>query len=249
MKSLIASFVALVVASSAFAQVSTTGTGTVFVKPDCVLLVFNVVTDDVSASKAHADNRTKSNNLFALIRKHKVEDKDVRTAQFNIHPNYDDKGVFKSYTVNHSVMVKVRDMPNAGAIIDEAADAHSQLKGIRFEVADRTSWETKARDLALADAKRKAEQMVGGLGEKLGRLKSVSDAQVYRGYSEDYAPRAARMTEGAAPTQLGSGEQAITVNVSAVWDLGSGVSELKKTIKKELKNRLHKESPSQQHKE
>ncbi len=216
MKSIIAAAVALLVATSAFGQVTSSGTGTVYAKPDCVNLSFIVSTENVVASKAHTANRTASTKLFKVFADNKIDEKDMYTTGFHITPVYDDRGTFKNYAVHHHISVKVRDLDKAGPIIDATASDEVRLQHITFNVTNRTELEVKARDLALADAKKKAEQMVGGLGEKLGKLKSVTEGYNYnRPYGA--APEAA--VRSVSSTKIASGDQAISVTVNAVWDV------------------------------
>lgn len=215
MKQLITLGLFLLMAVPAFAQVTATGVGTVFAKPDCAHLSFVVSTQHTVASKAHITNRQVSEKLFKVFSDNKIDSKDVYTTGFHISPVYDDKGAFKHYSVNHNVSVKIRDLKDVGAIIDNAVFEEARLQNIAFHVTNRKEMEEKARDLALADAKKKAQQMTRRLDSTIGVLKSVTEQQ---SYDRSYGVRADAL--GAAPgTRVAAGDQAITVGVTASWDV------------------------------
>lgn len=217
MKKLFAAVFALLCATPAFAQVATVGNGTVYAKPDCAHLDFNVLTQNSVAATAHAENKKASDCLFAILKKHNIPEQDASTTQFSIYPFTNEKDNKVSYQVTHSVSVKV-DLKQVGAMIDEAVVGNVHLNSIRFAVSNREELEIKARDLAIADAKKKANQMVSGLGEKLGRLTSISE--------NGYAPiirAAALRSDDQGLTQIASGQLAVSVRVIAVWDVAHSI--------------------------
>lgn len=205
----------------AFSQgVSATGVGTVFAKPDCAHLSFSITTTNAKAKQANADNKIASDSFFALLKKHKIDDKNVSTQHFNISPVHEETkpGHHKitGYSVSHQISVRVHDMKLAGVIIDEAVEGNVHLNSISFMVSNRAKLENQARNLALMDAHKKAKQMVTKLGSSLGALKSVGEAGYYP--SNPYAAES-RSSQAPANTTIATGQMAISVRVTATWDI------------------------------
>jgi uncharacterized protein YggE len=227
MKKILSVLVILLSPVLALAQgVTATGVGTVFVKPDCAHLSFSISTRHDKAKVANAENKKHSDAFFELLKKHKIDDKNVATQHFDISPSYDDKGNFKGYGVHHQISVKISDVKLAGQLIDEAVDNHVHLSGIHFLVSNQKDLEADARDLALDNAQFKATQMVGRLGSKLGKLKSVSES--FGGFSSAYADQGGRLASGG--TQVAAGQVGITVRVTANWDVAINDGALKNPL-------------------
>jgi len=221
MNKVFATLVALFLATPAFAQVTVQGKGTVYATPDCATLRFNVVTESKTAKAANESNRTASSALFATLKKAGVDEKDVSTTAFDVSPrySYQDKGEakFLGYTVTHGVSVNVKKLSDVGQLVDDTVNDSVRLRSIAFHVSNRKELEVKARNLALADAKKKGQQLVAGLNSRLGNLKSVSESvERSRGaYDDDVGESRFR----AQSTTIAAGEQAITVNVNVTWEV------------------------------
>ena len=80
------------------------------------------------------------------------------------------------YVVTNMLEVVYPDLTRAGDLITAAVNAGANNSwGLQFEVADPKPLEGKAREVALADAKKRAEQIAAATGVKLGRVLSVTD--------------------------------------------------------------------------
>lgn len=228
MKKFLSALVILLSPVIALAQgVTSTGVGTVYATPDCAHLSFSITTTNAKAKQANADNKTASDCFFTLLKKHKIDDKDVSTQHFNISPVHEEikPGHHKivGYTVSHQISVRVREMKLAGVLIDEAVEGNVHLSSINFMVSDRVKLEDKARNLALSDAKKRANQMVARLGSKLGSLRTVSESSHYP--ANQYAE--GRMQPMApAATTIATGQMAISVRVTANWDIDNNPLEV-----------------------
>lgn len=202
--------------------VTATGVGTVYVKPDCAHLNFSISTSHAKAKTANADNKAASDSFFSLLKKHNIDEKDVSTQHFNISPTYEETkpgtGIHKlvGYSVLHRISVRVRDMKLTGVIIDEAVDGNVHLSSINFMISNRSKLEDKARNLALADAKKRANQMVTKLGSKLGNLRTISESISPQSPYAD--GRAVGLSGG---TKIATGQMAISVSVTANWEINN----------------------------
>ena len=113
--------------------------------------------------------------------------------------------------------VTVRDIPRLGALLDKAVTAGANsIYGISFGHNDLSALLDKARPLAVADARRKAEIYAAAGGGRIGRLMVLTEEggrQPPMAFSRAYAAAAA------APTPIEAGEDKLTVSVNARFEL------------------------------
>ncbi len=112
----------------------------------------------------------------------------------------------------------VRDIPRLGALIDKAVDAGANaIYGVAYGENDPSALLDKARPLAVADAKRKAEIYARAGGAALGQLMELSEQIGVQ--PVQFARRAYVQTAAAAPTPIEAGEDKLTVTVTARFEL------------------------------
>ena len=114
--------------------------------------------------------------------------------------------------------VTVRDLPRLGALLDKAVTAGANaIYGIAYGENDPGALLDKARPLAVADARRKAEIYASAGGAKIGRLMELTEeagVQPPVGFAaRAYAPG------GAAATPIEAGEDKLRVIVTARFEL------------------------------
>ena len=122
------------------------------------------------------------------------------------------------YSVSDEVTVIVRDIPRLGSLIDKSVLAGANaIYGVAYGENDPGALLDKARPLAVADARRKAEIYASAGGAKIGRLMSLTEergAEPPVGFAaRAYAPG------GAAATPIEAGEDKLRVTVTARFEL------------------------------
>src|SRR5689334_5255476 len=109
---------ALLLASSAQAGITVTGTGKVKYTPDVAYLSFGVSTDDKSAAEAWKKNAESVKKIFAALKELGIDEKDMQTAGVSISPIYDyperKAPVLVGYRASYQLNVTVRKMNDAG---------------------------------------------------------------------------------------------------------------------------------------
>jgi uncharacterized protein YggE len=155
-----------------------------------------------------------------------VAEKDIQTQYFNVsqRTQWDEimgEEVVIGYQVSNMVTAKIRDIDNAGLIIDAVATAGGDLTRINsmnFSIDDPSVYLEKIREEAMADAKGRAEQLASLAGVKLGKPIYISESSYIP--SPEY-PRV--YYEGAVPapvvppTVISPGEMEITLNVQIAY--------------------------------
>ncbi len=88
------------------------------------------------------------------------------------------------YSINQSVLVKIRDFDKAGELLAGATErGANQVSGLSFTIDDPDALQMQARTDAIAKAQEKAQATAKAGGFRVGRLLSIDEGYVpYYGY-------------------------------------------------------------------
>ena len=201
------------------------GEGKVVVTPDVANLSLGVQVEAATINEANQKAAAAMDALVNVLKTQGIADKDIKTQYFNIYPVYDydkdtGKATIRGYQVSNNVEVKVRVIANAGKIIDAAVAAAGdavRVNNIYFSVDDPTASMNAARELALLDAKAKAEQIARVTGVSLGQVSFVSDSS--SGGGRIVAPSFDAKAEAGATTPILPGETDVIVSVQVIYNI------------------------------
>jgi uncharacterized protein len=204
--------------------IEVSGEGSVSAAPDFARVTLGVTTTAKDAREAMAANAKSANALVALIKAQGVSPADIQTSEISISPMFSNQPAGQAgtptitgYSVSNSVTVTVRDISSLGALLDKAVAAGANaIYGIGYGENDPSALLDKARPLAVADARRKAEIYALAGGAKIGRLMELSEEAGAR----PVAFAARTYAQGAtAPTPIEAGQDKITVTIMARFEL------------------------------
>lgn len=158
-------------------QIVVIGTGEVKVEPDIASIMIGVETSAPTTQEALAQNSAQAQAIIDQIRQLGIEERDIQTSGINIYPVYDNEGRnITGYTVNNTVNVTVRNIGQAGSLIDRVVQVGAnRVYGISFGVSDPERVLTQAREAAVANARARAEQMARASGTTLGRVLFITE--------------------------------------------------------------------------
>lgn len=202
--------------------ITVTGMGKVTLTPDIAYISIGVQTQDASASIASSQNTTRAQAIITAIKGFNVADKDIQTTDFSIYPqqHYDNNGNLTgiTYVVNNTVYVTVRDLTTLGNLLDAVvAGGANTINSIQFDVADKTEALAQARQAAVADARRQADELTAASGASLGDVQTISYYDTSNPVSVQYAR--ADMVAAPASVPVQSGSLQITTTVTIVYFL------------------------------
>ena len=205
------------------------GTGKVTVTPDICNLYLGVNARADTVAEAQAQAAQAMSDIMTVLKANNIADKDIKTQQFSISPVYEydkDNGtsVIIGYEVTNTVSVKIRDMENVGVVIDAAAQAGGDLtrvNGISFSVDEPEQYYEEARELAMNDAKAKAEQLANLGGVKLGKPTYIAENTYYYPQTVEYYKDVAAGASSVPPTAVLPGETDISINVQVTYSMGN----------------------------
>ncbi len=201
------------------------GEGKITVTPDLATITLGVASQSASVAEAQAKAAVAMDDIMNALAKKGVAKKDIQTRYFNIQQmtRWDDKTqtqIVIGYMVSNSVVAKLRDMQIVGEVIDAVAVAGGDLtriNGINFSIEKPEKLHKQVRELAMNDAKSKAEQIASLSGVTLGKpTYIVENSASPVNYPQSYYKMDS--VAGAAPTTaISAGEMDITLNVQVCY--------------------------------
>lgn len=200
------------------------GNADVSMKPDVANVSLTVSTLDKSASKAQALNAKISDEIFSVVKKYDVAGKDIQTSSFNLSTEYDYQNrnrVFKGHRVSHSLIIQMRNTEKLGKLLDDLTAKSSDslaINNISFSLSEDHKFKLKALDLAVQNAKEKAQVLSKSADKKLGKIKAIEE--LTQGGSMPMV-RMEKMAAfgGAADTNIQTGEVGVSVKLKVHFEL------------------------------
>ena len=151
-----------------------TGVGKTTVTPDIAVMSVGVTAQSSTVKLAQKQLNTNIDAVTKAVKQLGVDAKDIKTSNYSINPRYDYQSATQrivGYDAQSSLTIKVRDMDKANDVVDAAtANGANEVGGISFDVDDRAKLEDAAREIAVADAKKKAEMAAKTAGFNLGNI-------------------------------------------------------------------------------
>ena len=205
--------------------VTVSGLGDVSVAPDVadVILVVSVTKPTVKDARAAAASSMDA--VLAAVKKDGVADKDLATVDLSLSPVYD-YGSGSSvprlvgYQFSNTIKATVRDLANVAAVVDDSVAAGATtVQGISFRLDDPKPVEAQARQMAMTDARTKADALAQAAGVQIKGVASIAEVTVS---SPIYYAAADLADKAAAPvsTPIQTGTTDITIQVTVSYLIG-----------------------------
>lgn len=211
-------------------QITVTGTATVQIKPDMVMVYLGVTAqnEDVLLAQQEANNII-NQVVEALTTQQQIAEEDIATTQYRIDERYDYNSILgKSEKMGYNAVVMlgvcVRDLDKAGAVIDAAMKAGAnELSSLNFMSSDQREARDQALTIAVQDGMRKAKVIAAAAGIELPALPSSiveNNISAYNPASNSVFTMAeSSMADGAVETRLQAGMLSVTANVSIRYEI------------------------------
>jgi uncharacterized protein len=203
--------------------ITVTGIGHSSVQPDLMTVGLGISVLAATVADARALASSKAMALISSLKDRGVNDDDIQTTHYTIHPEYDHEDGrrnLRGYRVSNDVEVTLRDLDSAGELLDAAAAAggdETNVNNISFAVEDQGPARDRARKLAWDDAVARAEHLARLSGWELGRAMSIVET-TNRQPGPISAPRLAMLEADATPIEAGA--TAVTVTLEVRFGLG-----------------------------
>lgn len=207
-------------------RVTVDGTGKVTATPDIAVINIGVTTEKATVVAAQKENTDKINAIIKSLRdEFKIDEKDIKTSQYNINPKYDWTGSSQriiGYAINQSTEIKIRNFDKIGDILAKATTlGANNVSGPQFTIDDPEKFKEEARKKAIDQAKEKAKVLSQQVGIKLGKIVNFSEGgQGMPIIYDSYALGLGGAMEKSAPApDIQAGSQDVVVNVSISYEV------------------------------
>lgn len=201
------------------------GIGKVKAVPDVAIIQLGVESQEKTVKEAQSKASQAMTDVVAALKNNGVATKDIQTQMYNILPvtkwiEDTEEQITIGYKVSNMVIAKIRNISQAGSIIDAVTEAGGDLtriSSISFTVDEPTPYYNQAREKAMNDAKAKAEQMASLGGITLGKITYISESGVY--IPEIYPPiyKDSISAGDYATTPISEGETEIILSVQVAY--------------------------------
>ena len=207
--------------------VSFSGEGKVTATPDIAVISASILTQGKDSKAAQDSNSVKSKAVADFLKKEGIDDKDVKTSNYNINPQYvyppnGGQPSISGYQVSESYEIKVRDLTKVSAVLDGLVSAGAnQVNNLGLQIENPDELQTQARQMAIDNAKKKADELEKQVGISLGRIVNFSEnsagSPIPMYY--DLKSQASGMGGGGPAPEISNGQNDITVDVTITYQI------------------------------
>ncbi|MGB9847725.1 MAG: SIMPL domain-containing protein [Minisyncoccia bacterium] len=203
--------------------------GKVYAKPDLAIIEASVITQNKDFKTVQLENDRKMQRMINFLKESGIEDKDIKTIQYNLQPQYDYSWCRTSeypiycppklvdYIFTQTVQIKIRDLSRAGDIVGNLTNyGANQISNISFTVENIDEYQAQARKEAIEKAQNKALSIAKATGVKIGRIISINEN------SNNYFPVRTMAKEdlvAGSNAAIEAGTNEISVSISLTYEL------------------------------
>jgi len=231
---------------SAFRSFTVSGEGEAIAVPDVAQFTFSVITQggtDIPALQK--ENTNTANAILDFLKENGVDKKDIKTQLYSVEPRYQSydcnntrpiyyNGVstysepepcpppeIVGYSINQSVLVKIRDFDKAGDLLAGTTNrGANQVSGLSFTIDDPDMLQAQARTEAIKKAREKARATAKAGGFRVGRLLSIDEGYVpYYGYGLKTEAAYGIGGDASPAPSIEPGSQEVKVNVTMRFEI------------------------------
>ncbi|WP_085524421.1 SIMPL domain-containing protein [Tuberibacillus sp. Marseille-P3662] len=131
------------------------------VEPDTVSIQLEVVTKSERLNQAQQENTHIMNQVIEALVQEGISRENIKTSAYNINPSYDyvdGKQVFRGYQVTNIITLKMKNIDQAGRMIDLAVkNGVNRVSNIQFTIENQQQYYQRALNNALKNAFAKAQ--------------------------------------------------------------------------------------------
>ena len=157
-------------------SVDVSGEGIVTVTPDEATVRVRVENTGKDVKSLKQMNDAIVNDVLKFIDKAGIDEKDVKTEYVRLSKTYEYNTKKYTYSANQSVSIKIRDLSRYDRIMNGLLESGiNRIDGVTFSSSNQTDLESEARVKAMANAKMKAQEYAGAIGQQIGKAIAISE--------------------------------------------------------------------------
>ncbi|MBK5288823.1 MAG: SIMPL domain-containing protein [Acidimicrobiia bacterium] len=193
-----------------------TATGAATGIPDTATISLGAESRGATATEALAANAKSVQGVIDAMQFVGVKKSEIQTSNVSLFPTFDQKGRITGYTVSTRMSAKSHDIPNAGKIIDAAAQLAGddlRVDNVALSIEDTGPVVQAARRRAVRAAHDQASELARAAGVRLGPVRTIVEPRGSTPAVHALQADAAFSTRQAIPISAGTQDLEITVKV------------------------------------
>jgi|SRR5690554_5543276 uncharacterized protein YggE len=201
--------------------VSVSGEGIVKVIPDQVTLNLTIENTGENLLQVKSINDSSVDAVIKQLKNSGIAEKDIQTRRVDMGKSYDYNTKQYQYRATQSITVLLRQLDKYESLVSSLlTHGLNRIDGIQFGSSKMESLLEEARVKAMANAKLKAEQYAGALGQKIGKAIQIQEP------GQHVNPPVLRMAkmemaayDSGGQETLAAGEMEISTSVIVIFEL------------------------------
>jgi uncharacterized protein len=205
---------------------SSSGIGEVTEVPNEATINVGVTKTATTVEDAQKQTNTVANKLISDLKKMGIGQKNIKTTNYSVNPSYTGgeimmmpgRGNQNGYEVTQNIEVKINPIENVNKIVDLATqDGANLVGGINFTFSDelQKSLDKKATQMAVDDAKEKAQTMADSAGVRLGKIVNIVSSS---SNPRPFMMGAAQKTADETTTNVTPGQNTVSIGVTIYYE-------------------------------
>lgn len=200
------------------------GQAKIMTTPDIVEMSLGIESINKIVSKSVKTVSIDHEKLISILLKKGIEKNEIKTTRYTINPQYKytkDGSELTGYKVSHYLSFTYRDIDRIGELIDtisygpRSIGNNLRINSINFSIEDPIVFESKLRENAIADAKRKANELADFSNITLGSPIYISENSPTNFTKQMSESDIGLARMAAVPsTEISSGQLTLTFNVN-----------------------------------
>jgi len=158
--------------------VDVSGEGTVTIVPDEATITVRVENTGSDAAMVKEENDKTISNVFAFLKKMKIEDKHIKSEYIRLSKNYEYNTKTYNYAANQSISIQLKDLKKYEELMNGLLKTGiNRIDGVSFSASNQKELESQARKNAVENAKLKATEYAQVLNQSIGKAVRISEFQ------------------------------------------------------------------------
>ncbi|RXG23575.1 SIMPL domain-containing protein [Leeuwenhoekiella aequorea] len=200
--------------------VGVTGEGKVIVVPDEVTISLGVQTQGKDAAAVKSENDKAVDKVLDFLLKKNIPQNQVQTEYVSLNKNYDYNTKVYNYNASQTISVKLKDLSKYDEIMSGlVASGINSINGVNFGSSKMDTYEAEARKKAVANAKVKAQEYAGVLGQKIGKALQIAEQGTNTPQPQPMYKMAMSESMDSSQRTLAPGEMTISSKIQITFQL------------------------------
>ncbi|SDL10313.1 hypothetical protein SAMN04488034_102297 [Salinimicrobium catena] len=195
--------------------VNVTGEGTVKVVPDKVVIRARIEHTGKDATEVKAQNDKVVNDVIKYLKSQDIPSKNFQTEYITLNKDYNYQSKETFYSANQAISITLDDLSKYEKLMSGLLESGlNRINGIQFQSSKREELESEARKKAVLDARQKAEEFAGALGQEIGAAHTISEIENGNYPLPMYRTMEMKAADSEQQETLAPGEMEITAKVN-----------------------------------